>query len=184
MKKILITGNPNFGLAKGLAGVFPKADFISKSTGCDLEYKDNMQAVAKRAIEYDVFVNNSALWNFKQTLLLELVWKEAEMAKKSLHIVCIGSTTDRATKGSAWIYQQEKKALRSYCNQLSLQSVWKEREVPRVSLISFGTLENNAEKHPGRKCMSIVDAASYVKWIVEAPSNVNINEISVDRLQR
>ena len=184
MKKIMITGNPQTGLAKGLAGVFPRADFVSRASGCDLDYRDNMQSVAQKAVEYDVFINNSALWNFKQTLLLELVWKAAETAGKSLHIVCVGSTTDRATKGSDWIYQQEKKALRSYCNQLSLQSVWKQRSVPRVSLISFGTLENNEDKHPGRKCLSIVDAASYVKWIVEAPANVNINEISIDQLQR
>ena len=184
MKKIFITGNPNTGLAKGLASVFPNADFVSRTQGCDLETRANMEAVAKKAIEYDVFINNSALWHFRQTLLLELVWKLAETAGKSLHIVCIGSTTDRATKGSSWIYQQEKKALRSYCNQLALQSVWSEKNVPRVNLISFGTLDNNEDKHPGRKCMSIHDAASYVKWIVEAPSNVNINEISIDRIQR
>ena len=184
MKKIFITGNPNTGLAKGLASVFPNADFVSRTQGCDLETRANMEAVAKKAIEYDVFINNSALWHFRQTLLLELVWKLSETAGKSLHVVCIGSTTDRVAKGSSWIYQQEKKALRNYCNQLALQSVWSEKNVPRVNLISFGTLDNNEEKHPGRKCMSIHDAASYVKWIVESPSNVNINEISVDRIQR
>ena len=184
MKSIFITGNPKEGLAKGLASVFPKADFVSHDNGCDLETRMNMEAVAKKAIEYDVFINNSALWHFRQSLLLELVWKLAETAGKSLHIVCIGSTVDRVTKGSSWIYQQEKKALQSYCQSLALQSVWSEKTVPRVSLISFGTLENNEDKHPGRKCMSIPDAASYVKWIVEAPSNVNINEISLDRIQR
>ena len=184
MKSIFITGNPKEGLAKGLASVFPKADFVSRDSGCDLETRMNMEAVAKKAIEYDVFINNSALWHFRQSLLLELVWKLAETAGKSLHIVCIGSTVDRVTKGSSWIYQQEKKALQSYCQSLALQSVWSEKTVPRVSLISFGTLENNEEKHPGRKCMSIPDAASYVKWIVDAPSNVNINEISLDRIQR
>ena len=184
MKSIFITGNPKEGLAKGLASVFPKADFVSRDNGCDLETRMNMEAVAKKAIEYDVFINNSALWHFRQSLLLELVWKLAETAGKSLHIVCIGSTVDRVTKGSSWIYQQEKKALQNYYQSLALQSVWSEKTVPRVSLISFGTLENNEDKHPGRKCMSIPDAASYVKWIVEAPSNVNINEISLDRIQR
>ena len=105
MKSILITGNPANGLAKGLASVFPNADFVGRHNGCDLEHRQNMEAVAKKAIDYDVFVNNSALWHFRQTLLLELVWKLAETAGKSLHIVCIGSTTDRATKGSSWIYQ-------------------------------------------------------------------------------
>ncbi len=184
MKSIFITGNPTEGLAKGLASVFPKADFVSRHNGCDMETRQNLEAVAKKAIEYDVFINNSALWHFRQTLLLELVWKLAETAGKSLHIVCVGSTVDRVTKGSSWIYQQEKKALQSYCQSLALQSVWSEKDVPRVSMLSFGTLENNEDKHPGRKCMSIPDAASYVKWIVEAPSNVNINEISIDRIQR
>ena len=115
MKSMLITGNPANGLAKGLASVFPNADFVGRHNGCDLEHKANMEAVAKKAIEYDIFINNSALWHFRQTLLLELVWKLAETAERSLHIVCIGSTTDRVAKGSSWIYQQEKKALRSYC---------------------------------------------------------------------
>ena len=35
MKKILITGNPNEGLAKGLASVFPNANFVSRNNGCD-----------------------------------------------------------------------------------------------------------------------------------------------------
>ena len=48
MKKIFITGNPNTGLAKGLASVFPNADFVSRTQGCDLETRANMEAVAKK----------------------------------------------------------------------------------------------------------------------------------------
>jgi len=184
MKKILITGNPESGLARSLAGVFPLADFVSRATGDNLSDPDVRERIAQRALDYDVFINNSALWRFEQTLILESVWKAAETAGKTLHIVCVGSTTDRAAKGSSWIYQQEKKALRSYCNQLALQSVWKERAVPRVSLVSLGTLHNNQEKHPNRRVMHTDDAASYIKWIVEAPTNVNINELSVDPIQR
>jgi len=179
--KILITGNPTKGLAGSLHALWPNATFVSRSNGWDLTKSNLIENLARMCIEYDVFINNSALWKFHQTLVLETVYKAAKLAKHDLKIVCIGSTTDRTTKGSDWLYQQEKKALRSYCNSLNITGVWSGG--PTVSYISFGTLSNNQSKHPDRTCMDIDLAASYVKWVVDQPNGVAINELSIDPIQ-
>jgi len=44
-------------------------------------------------------------------------------------------------------------------------------------------LSNNQDKHADRTCMDIDLAASYVKWLVEQPNCVSINEISIDPIQ-
>ena len=182
MKKILITGNPMFGLAGALSRIWPNANFVSRQNGWDLTKEHSVKALGDMVLNFDVFINNSALWRFQQVLILDAVYKAVVTAKHDIKIICVGSTTDRATKGSDWLYQQEKKALRSYCNSLNLKGVW--AGGPTVSYISFGTLSNNQQKHPDRTCMDIDLAAGYVKWLVEQPREVSINEISIDPIQR
>jgi len=72
--------------------------------------------------------------------------------------------------------------LRDFSNTLAIGGVWSD-ELPKVSYISFGTLSNNQEKHPDRKCMDIDEAAGYIKWLISQPKYVNINEISIDPMQ-
>jgi NADP-dependent 3-hydroxy acid dehydrogenase YdfG len=55
---------------------------------------------------------------------------------------------------------------------------------PKVSLISFGSLSNVQEKHPDRICLELSRAASYIKWIIDQPADICINEISIDPLQQ
>lgn len=182
MTRILITGNREKGLSKELANIWPDATFVSRASGYDLSNPDQITRVAETCLFYDVFINNSALWKFNQVLMLDNAYKVAKAANHNLRILCIGSTTDRATKGSDWIYQQEKKALRSYCTSLNMMSTW--QGGPQVTLLSFGTLSNMQEKHPDRVCMDIAEAASYVKWIVDQPRYMTINELSLDPLQK
>jgi NADP-dependent 3-hydroxy acid dehydrogenase YdfG len=113
--------------------------------------------------------------------LLEATYKRLKAENKQTLIVCIGSTTDRVKKATDWLYNAEKKALRDYANSLAITGVW--ATGPRVTLISFGTLSNMQAKHPDRKTMSIRKAAEYVKWILEQPADLHINEISMDPLQ-
>ena len=54
---------------------------------------------------------------------------------------------------------------------------------PKISYISFGTLSNNQHKHPDRICMDIDVAASYIKWIIDQPAELHINELSIDPVQ-
>ena len=175
------TGNRGLGLSAAIANMYPDATFISRTTGFDLTTKDGQDRAAAIAINHDVFINCSALWKFNQTVLLDAVYKLAVEHNPNLHIICIGSTTDRVKNGKAWLYNAEKKALRDYCNTLSLGGVW--GTTPKLSYISFGTLSNNQHKHLDRRCMDINRAATYIKWLIDQPRNININELSIDPMQ-
>ena len=178
---MIITGNKNSGLAKSLHKIYPNAIFCSRETGYELTNTDHMFQFANQCTKHDIIIINSALWRFHQTVLLDIVSKALRNAKSEAHIVVIGSTTDRTKKGSAWLYNAEKKALRDYSNSLALLGVW--HSGPKISYISFGTLSNNQSKHPDRKCLDIDSAAQYIKWLIEQPKHVTINEISIDPMQ-
>lgn len=179
--KILITGNKNYGLAKSLFGLFPDAYFASRDNGYELTSKLGQEKLAEIIPEYDVVINSSALWKFNQTVLLDVIYKKCIEQNHRPHIICIGSTTDRVKNSKVWLYNAEKKTLRDYCNTLSLNGVWSTG--PKVTLLSFGSLSNVQEKHPDRKCLDIEKAAMYIKWVVDQPANICINEISIDPLQ-
>jgi short-subunit dehydrogenase len=181
MKKILISGNKNKGLAGSLYKLYPDATFCSRTTGYDLVNKEGRERFANESITHDIIIINSALWQFQQTVLLDEVYRALIVKEKKAHIICIGSTTDRVKNGKAWLYNAEKKALRDYANTLSISGVWS--NTPKVSYVSFGTLSNNKDKHPDRKCLDINEAALYIKWLIEQPNYVNINEISIDPMQ-
>jgi len=179
--RLLISGNPEKGLAKSMKAIWPDATFVSRANGWDLTIDTRRKDLADLALEHDVFINNSALWRYHQSLLMHDVYVQAKQKSHPLKIICIGSTTDRTRKGSDWLYQQEKIALRNLCNSLALTSVWVGG--PRVTLISFGTLSNNKHKHPDRTCMDIDQAAGYIQWVLSQPDGVAINELSIDPLQ-
>ena len=181
-KTILCTGNPEKGLASAIAKRWPDTVFVGRTTwGYDLTENGYREKLAEKALNFDVFINSSALWRFNQTLVLDVVYKDALRHLKRLHIVNLGSTTDRATKGSDWLYQQEKKALRSTSNALGLKSIW--AGGPKVSYVTFGTLENNAHKHPGRAVMQLNDAVDMIEYVINMPYHLNVNELSIDPIQ-
>jgi len=179
---MIITGNPKEGVAGALYQPYPDAVYCSReSNQLDLTNTDHIFEFANMCTKHDVIILNSALWRFHQTILLDIVYKALRNAKSEAHVVCIGSTTDRTSKGTTWLYNAEKKALRDYCNSLGLVGVW--HSGPKISYISFGTLSNNQEKHPDRICMDIHEAAKYIKWLIDQPKHVTINEISIDPMQ-
>ena len=180
--KIIATGNPEFGVAKAIAERFPETTFVNRTDwGYDLCQDSYKKKLAEKALNYDVFINCSALWQYHQSMLLDVVYKNALKNLKRLHIVSLGSTTDRATKGSDWHYQQEKKALRSTSNALGLKSIW--AGGPKVSYVTFGTLENNAHKHPGRTVMKLNEAVDMIEYVINMPYHLNVNELSIDPMQ-
>jgi NADP-dependent 3-hydroxy acid dehydrogenase YdfG len=181
--KILISGNDQVGLSAAIGRLYPdEVTFASRTTGYDLCDHSAREAFSELSTTMDVVVVSAALWQFQQTVLLEHVSKANRAAGTAPHIIVIGSTTDRVKNGKAWLYNAEKKALRDFSNTLSIGGVWTEG-LPKVSYISFGTLSNNQEKHPDRKCMDIDEAAGYIKWLINQPKYVNINEISIDPMQ-
>jgi hypothetical protein len=154
----------------------------SRFTGYDLCTKTGRELFANLAVDADVIVICAALYQFNQTVLLDSVCKRLREENRAPHVIVVGSTTDRVKNGRPWLYNAEKKALRDYSNTLSLGGVW-EAALPKVSYISFGTLSNNQEKHPDRKCLDIDEAAGYIKWLIDQPKYVNVNELSIDPMQ-
>jgi len=182
--KILVSGNPAYGLAEALNAELANHEitFVSRTTHqLDLTKAENQLKFADMSVDYDVVIINSALWKFNQTLLLEAVYKKLKQVNRQTLIICVGSTTDRVMKATDWLYNAEKKALRDYANSLGMAGVW--ATGPRVTLISFGSLSNVQAKHPDRKTIPIRKAAEYIKWILEQPAEFHINEISIDPLQ-
>jgi NADP-dependent 3-hydroxy acid dehydrogenase YdfG len=181
--KILISGNNEYGLSAAIGRLYPgEVEFASRATGYDLCDHAGRQAFSERSTQADVVVVCAALYQFQQTVLLESVSKACRAVGASPHIIVIGSTTDRVKNGKAWLYNAEKKALRDFSNTLAIGGVWSD-ELPKVSYISFGTLSNNQEKHPDRKCLDIDHAAEYLRWVIDSPKHLNINEISIDPMQ-
>ena len=180
--KIIATGNPEYGVASAIAERWPTTQFVNRTDwNYDLTNDSYKHKLAEKALSFDVFINCSALWQYHQTMLLDVVFKSALKARKRLHIVSLGSTTDRATKGSDWHYQQEKKALRSTSNALGLKSIW--AGGPKVSYVTFGTLENNSHKHPGREVMKLTEAVDMIEYVINMPYHLNVNELSIDPMQ-
>ena len=178
---MLISGNKDYGLAQQLSLMYPHAQLCSRSTGYDLCDLEQQQQFAELAREHQQIIICSALWHFEQTVLLDTVYKACKNHNKLAHIVCIGSTIDKTNKGGDWLYSAEKKALRDYTNSLGLRGIW--WEGPKISYISFGTLSNNQHKHPDRRTLDIAKAAEYVQWVLDAPRELVINELSIDPMQ-
>ena len=137
-------------------------------------------------ISSDVLVRilNGAINTYNGVCNIGLEEQERANGLKQGHIINIGSTVDRSTKGAEWIYPQEKQALKSLSHQLAMLGIWGQSGI-RVSYISFGSLETKkvSEKHPDRTLMNVTQAAEYIKWVIDAPINININELHMDPIQ-
>lgn len=179
--KIIVTGNSNYGLAAEIAKLYPEAFFASRSNGFELTSQEGQRKFTDLIKDYDVIINCSALWKFQQTVLLDQIYKKCLETKHRPYIINVGSTTDRVKNAKVWLYNAEKKALRDYSNTIGLNGIWSGG--PKVTLISFGTLSNMQKKHLDRKCLDIDRAALYIKWLIEQPADICINEISIDPLQ-
>jgi len=179
---MIVSGNNTEGLAKSLYNLYPSAEFISRKTGYDLTRQEDQRKFADLCLDHEIIIIMSALWKFNQTVLLDMVYKKCIEAAHKPHIITVGSTTDRVKNGKPWLYNAEKKALRDYSNTLALGGVWSGK--PKITYISFGTLTNNQEKHPDRACMDIDQAATYIKWVLEQPKDISINELSIDPIQK
>lgn len=188
MKKILITGNKEYGLAQALAEKFPHADFYSRSNSdYDFNEFDKRNDFAKLSLDYDIFINNSALSSFRQTLLLQKVYSTWVEHEKKGQIISFGSTADTPVKGHQWLYPIEKKALRSLSRNLSLASLGGQSEPTgiRITYLSMGYLQTPKVeiKHPHAKKIELQYITNTVEWILNQPEHININEISLDPIQ-
>ena len=189
-KKILITGNKDYGLCKEICYIFDDMDNIdytnvSRSNGWELTNKSNQDNLADFFISegFNVFINNSAMWKFQQTLLAETMYSRIVEADIAAHFIHIGSTADTGVKGRTWRYPTEKKALKNYNRDLSYMAIGGPNV--KTTLLAPGSLTtpNVIKKHPDRKLIDTRYIAEIILWLLSQPEYVNINEISLDPIQ-
>lgn len=180
--KIIITGNPHYGLAAALNQRLT-ADFCSRTNGFELCSDEGRAAFVEKSLGYEVFINCAALWRFNQTLLLQAVWDRWKAEGKRGRIINVGSTADTNNRGNSWVYPTEKKALRDLSRNLSMAAIGGSGII--VSYVSFGYFATPSveRKHPDKKKLTTAEAASMISWLVDQPDHMVVNELSLDPIQ-
>ena len=186
--KIIISGNPEYGVAQGLKSILEQEHeltFCSRANGFDLTKDEGRNKFVELSLEHDVFINNSALWRFNQSVLLEQVWKSWYDVKKTGQIINMGSTSDRQLKGGNWIYPAEKGALRHHSLNQSLGTVG--GIGIKVNYLAYGYVSTPSveRKHPDKVKHTPEEIGRIVKWILDYPvQDTNIMQLVIDPIQR
>lgn len=189
MSRVLITGNRTYGLCNAICNALDNEgiayDTASRSTGWHLDKGSEQFRLARYFVEndFDIFINNSALWKFHQIMIAEQVYSECVKSDKKAHIINMGSTADTGVKGRTWRYPTEKKAIRHYNRDLTYMAQGGSNV--KATLISPGSLTTPSviKKHPDRKLIDVEYIAEVILWLIRQPKYVNINEISLDPIQ-
>ena len=190
MKKILITGSRKYGLCEAMCNLFdtmPDIEYetASRSNGYHLDTSEGQKKLAEKYIEgdFDIFINNSAIWKFQQVMVVEAVYNAMEEVNRKGHIISIGSTADTGVKGRTWRYPTEKKALKAYNRDLTYKAMGGSNI--KTTLISPGSLTTSSvmKKHPDRKLIDVEYIAELVVWAINQPEYINVNELSIDPIQ-
>jgi NAD(P)-dependent dehydrogenase (short-subunit alcohol dehydrogenase family) len=188
-EKIVVSGNPTYGLGLAIRNKFSQAHFYSRSQNqTDLTNINEMNKFALKTLEFDIYISCSSLYKFNQTLLLEAVVKKWQEKNHIGQIIVLGSSADSPVKGTSWLYPIEKKALKAYCRNLSLTTLGGHGSKPsgfRMTYLSPGYLNTpEAElKHKEVKKIDVNYVVDIIEWIMLQPKNININEISIDPIQ-
>lgn len=182
--KILIAGNPDYGLAQAIKDKYPQAEFCSRThNDWDLSIPSKQREFAELSMNYDVVISVSCIWKFNQTTLVQEVAKRWMEEKKLGYIIVLGSSADTPVKGTAWMYPAEKKALRAYCRQIS-QAVAGENDIPfKMTYLSPGNMHTlkQDEKMPDTPKLDTSYVADVIKWLINQPNYINISELCLDR---
>ena len=189
MKKILITGNRNYGLCEAICNMFDNNGYeyecASRETGWSLDRQEDQARLAHNFVlnGFNVFINNSAMWKFHQIMIAENMYNAAKLAGVNAQFIHMGSTADTGVKGRTWRYPTEKKALRDYNRDLTYMTMGGSNI--KTTLLSPGSLTTPSvmEKHPDRQLIDVEYIADIILWLLSQPEYVNINEISLDPVQ-
>lgn len=183
--KILTTGNPEFGLAFEINKIMI-SDFVGSHNDYDLMDDEVIKAVVEHSLNYDVFINNIRLHSFQQTKILSLVAEFWAQNKKNGKIINIGSVADRALRSTKLMeYSSEKISLKQLSTQLHYLHAHKKHTVSST-YIAFGYMntENcHAHRIKSIKKMTVIEAANIIKWNLECPSSLAIEEIRIEPVQ-
>lgn len=185
--KVLVTGNPNYGIAQSINNNFfgHELAFYSRNyNNFDLNNPDKISELAIHSLEHDVFINNARLANYNQVKLYEEVYRKWLLEKKQGLIINMGSTADTA-RDANYTYASEKAALKKASEGGSFANNFKSTGI-KVTYISVGWVATPILNRdlPKVKKHSPDEIASLLKWIIEYPVNSScINEIRLEPIQ-
>lgn len=186
--KILLTGNPDKDIASKICTTLSQVDTVSRkgssTYNIDLSQNENVKELAYISLEYDVFINCALIPNFGQTQILQQVWTEWKSKNKTGHIISFGSAVDYYYRPDNRLYSIEKRALRDLNRSLSKHATWFDSQI-RCTYFSFGgvSTEKTQNQWGHYKHFDMQEIANYVKWIVESPHNMNIDELHITPIQ-
>lgn len=181
-----MTGNPSYGLAKAFNVLVPNVSFHSRQCGIrsDLSKEENQKKFSETTLDYDIFINNSYISHFTQLNLSRNVWTLWKKNKKSGFIINIGSSVRDLLRPDNRFYPTSKRALEDYTRQLYLHSIWGNSMI-RVTCLSFGGIatEGTLAKWSHYNHMSSDYCASVLKWVVDAPKEINVDLLQISPIQ-
>ncbi len=187
MKKIIVAGNPNYGLAKSIYKAHPEAKFYSRTNGeLHLNTVEGRDLFAEKSLDYDVFIACSFMPYFKQLLLVAKVWKIWKDNNKKGSIIVMGSTAD-TSKGERF-YPIEKRALKDFCRSYGDGASGGGPKLVKgngikITYIAPGVLDlpKQREKYPEELGKINTDyLVSIINWILFQPDDIVIYDISLD----
>ena len=152
--KIAITGST--GLAKAIAGALQDHEVIH----CRIE--------RELPLDVDVYINNAHI-GYNQVEILHHLYKEW-WTKENKYIINISSRAHQPNISKGYLYASQKAAL----NHLSNNLIYNSDKKCRISTINFGLLD-----HPELPCLTHDEAASWVKYLVNLPKEIEVPEITV-----
>lgn len=179
---------------------------------CDMSDPQAVQRAVERIGELagvapDIIVNNAGSFSiasahetsvavFRETLEVNLTapfalvraFLPAMLARRSGHLVTIGSIADRAIFPGNAAYAASKHGLRALHEVLRAELLG---TGVRASLVSPGPVDtelwdsvdpdNQRGFTPRSRMLSSVDVADAVRWVLTAPSDVNVDELRLSR---
>lgn len=182
-----MTGNRNKDLCKFIVEKL-EADgheciCVSRENGFDFNEDGTVNRVVREVEDCDIFINLYANFFFQSILLAHNLWHKWNDDKQSnKRLINIGSTTENVRRAKTNRYHYEKLALQEWSNGVAQAGVWNS-DSPKVTHISIGTMDNRAEDNPGRTTLNMEQVADYIKWVIDQPSHININKLSIDPIQ-
>lgn len=161
--KILVTGDPEYGLCKAITEGISQAEEIAVLSEKDdvFDTRTYLNKIYQECINYDVFINSAKLSNFMQPQILFDVWSLWHQFKKRGRIISIGS--DVIFKNHDSLYSLQKRALFE-CHKSLL---YKDLDI-KLTLINPGKLGPGGT--PYEKIVNLID------YVLE--SDVEITEIT------
>jgi hypothetical protein len=186
MKKILTTGNPNYGLASSIKNT----DYASRSNGYDLSTDEGMEKFCNTALQYDVVILNcytEKMNNYSQARLLHQLYELFEANKMPVHFICIGSISDHINKEQTWLkyisYGAEKLALQRLCETINHN---RENITPNIkcTYMSLGHMHTPLvdRYHPDEVKLNTEYVAQVIDWIVMAPECIESITLTKDKV--